>query len=50
MADLHRSAAGAARPAAVLWDMDGTLVDTEPYWVAAETAVVDAHGHGAWTA
>ena len=22
---------------AVLWDMDGTLVDTEPYWIAIET-------------
>ncbi|NAZ74972.1 HAD-IA family hydrolase [Kineococcus sp. T13] len=31
-------------PAAVLWDMDGTLVDTEPHWIAAETALVTRHG------
>ena len=31
-------------PAAVLWDMDGTLVDTEPYWIAAEHAIVAEHG------
>lgn len=30
--------------AAVLWDMDGTLVDTEPYWVQAETELMHAHG------
>jgi HAD superfamily hydrolase (TIGR01509 family) len=36
------------RPAAVLWDMDGTLVDTEPYWVAVETELVESHG-GTWT-
>src|SRR6218665_310852 len=28
--------------------MDGTLVDTEPYWMAAETALVERFG-GAWS-
>lgn len=28
--------------------MDGTLVDTEPYWMAAETAMVESFG-GTWT-
>ena len=36
-------------PAAVLWDMDGTLVDTEPYWIAAEHEIVEEHG-GTWSA
>ena len=36
------------RPAAVLWDMDGTLVDTEPYWIAAEHALV-ADAGGRWS-
>lgn len=35
-------------PAAVLWDLDGTLVDTEPLWIQAETDLVTAHG-GTWT-
>jgi len=34
----------ADRPAAVLWDLDGTLVDTEPYWFAAERRLVAAYG------
>src|SRR5215218_9707502 len=34
-------------PAAVLWDMDGTLVDTEPSWLAAEAALVESVG-GTW--
>lgn len=50
------AAAGPSDPAvpatatlqAVLWDMDGTLVDTEPYWIEAETALVTAHG-GSWS-
>ena len=35
-------------PAAVLWDMDGTLVDTEPYWLTAEQELVISWG-GEWT-
>ena len=35
-------------PAAVLWDMYGTLVDTEPYWIAAEHDIVEEHG-GTWS-
>ncbi len=34
-------------PAAVLWDMDGTLVDTETYWIAAEYELAEACG-GTW--
>ena len=35
-------------PSAVLWDLDGTLVDTEPYWVESEFEIVAEHG-GLWT-
>ena len=35
-------------PAAVLWDMDGTLIDSEPYWIAAETELCAKFGV-AWT-
>jgi HAD superfamily hydrolase (TIGR01509 family) len=37
-----------APPAAVLWDMDGTIVDTDPYWIAAEHALVERYG-GRWS-
>ena len=35
-------------PKAVLWDMDGTLVDTEPYWIATELAMAEKYG-GSWS-
>jgi HAD superfamily hydrolase (TIGR01509 family) len=35
-------------PAAVLWDMDGTLVDTEPYWIEAEFGLAEKYG-GSWS-
>lgn len=38
----------ARRPVAVLWDMDGTLVDTEPYWIEAEFELAERHG-GVWS-
>lgn len=40
---------GGPELAGVLWDMDGTLVDTEPYWIEREFEVVAEHGNGAWT-
>lgn len=32
---------------AVFWDMDGTLIDSEPYWHQAELDIAAAHG-GYW--
>ncbi|WP_410505903.1 HAD family hydrolase [Intrasporangium sp.] len=48
--EVHAGSGGspATLPAGVLWDMDGTLVDTEPYWILAEHELVAAHG-GTWS-
>lgn len=35
-------------PAAVFWDMDGTIVDTEPLWNASQRRLVEDAG-GTWT-
>lgn len=37
-----------SRLAAVLWDMDGTLIDSEPTWIAQQFALARRHG-GTWT-
>ncbi len=41
-------AAVASLPRAVLWDMDGTLVDTEPYWMECEFQLAEKYG-GIWS-
>lgn len=33
-----------AKPKAVLWDFDGTLVDTEPIWAETEAALLAEYG------
>lgn len=32
----------------VLFDMDGTIIDSEPYWMKAERELVESHG-GTWS-
>ena len=45
-ADKARSVEG-RRPLAVFWDMDGTLIDSEPYWHQAEVDLAHKYG-GDW--
>lgn len=33
-----------ARPAAALWDMDGTIIDSEPLWLDAEVRMLERYG------
>jgi len=46
--DLRATGETSTFPSAVLWDMDGTLVDTEPYWIECEFALAERHG-GTWS-
>lgn len=47
-ADWSPTASPVTWPRAVLWDMDGTLVDTEPYWIATEFELAERYG-GTWS-
>jgi HAD superfamily hydrolase (TIGR01509 family) len=38
----------ATNPLAVLWDLDGTIIDSEPYWLLSEQRLVDEFG-GTWS-
>ena len=40
---------GKKLPAAVLWDMDGTLVDSEEYWLSSEQSLAQEF-NGTWEA
>lgn len=40
---------GKKLPAAVLWDMDGTLVDSEHYWLSSERSLAAEHQEN-WSA
>jgi len=44
----ERDAPSPSLPRAVLWDMDGTLVDTEPSWIATEMAMAEKYA-ATWT-
>jgi len=37
-----------ALPAAVVWDLDGTVIDSEENWIIAETEIVERFG-GTWS-
>ncbi|MFM6968613.1 MAG: HAD family hydrolase [Microbacteriaceae bacterium] len=38
----------AVYPKAVLWDLDGTIIDSEPYWLISEQRLVESFG-GEWS-
>lgn len=37
-----------SRLGGVLWDMDGTLIDSEPIWIAQQFVLAEEHG-GSWS-
>lgn len=47
--DIAKRCSMESEPAAILWDMDGTLVDSEGEWARTTSEVVARHG-GTWLA
>lgn len=45
---IEMAAAANRKLAAVFWDMDGTLIDSEPYWHESEIQIAKKHG-GEWS-
>lgn len=48
LVDVYRACGLTDEPAAILWDMDGTIMDTESQWVLHSRAVVERRG-GIWS-
>ena len=48
LVDVYRACGLGSEPAAILWDMDGTITDTESQWVAYSRQIIERRG-GAWT-
>jgi len=44
LSEITSPTGSATLPEAVLWDMDGTIIDTEPQWSAAEMEVARRYG------
>lgn len=48
LVDVYRACGLESAPAAILWDMDGTITDTESQWVEHSRHIVERRG-GTWT-
>lgn len=46
--DVFRACGLDFQPAAILWDLDGTITDTESQWVSKTRSVIEERG-GVWT-
>ena len=47
LVDVYRACGLNSEPSAILWDLDGTITDTESQWVANTKKIIEARG-GSW--